>query len=109
MIAAATGSKRSRGMVLFGKGWPVSGSRTVPAKIPLRSSGVGTRVMRVTPLVMRVPSKSAKKNALSFTMGPPRWAPYWFWSLAGLGSGARSRSSRNSWLKYEFESKRSSR
>ena len=47
---------RLAGMGLFGNGWPVSGSRIVQVKMPARSAVVGTRVMRVTPRVMRVPS-----------------------------------------------------
>ena len=89
-MAAATGSQRSAGTTFPGKGRPVSGSRTAEEKRPRRSSAVGTRVSRTTPRVMRVPSKSAKKNALSLMMGPPRLAPNWFWSLAGLGAPARS-------------------
>jgi hypothetical protein len=55
-MAAAVGSMRAAGMVLSGKGRPVSGSRTAPAKRPCRSAAVGTRVTRVTPRVIRVPS-----------------------------------------------------
>ena len=35
--APTTGSQRSRGIVLFANGRPVSGSRTVPPKMPCRS------------------------------------------------------------------------
>jgi hypothetical protein len=47
-------------------------------KVPARWSAVGTTVSRMTPRVIRVPSKSPKKNALSLTIGPPRLPPYWF-------------------------------
>jgi hypothetical protein len=56
-MAADVGSMRLAGIVLFGKGWPVSGSRmVVEPNRPARWSRVGTFVMRVTPRVMRVPS-----------------------------------------------------
>ena len=76
MIAAANGSMRPVGIVLFANGSPVSGSRTADVKMPARSSAVGTRVSRVTPRVIRVPSKSLKKNPRSFTNGPPMLPPY---------------------------------
>ena len=56
MIAAAYGSMRSAGIWLLAKGSPVSGSLTGEVKMPARSSAVGTRVRRVTPRVIRVPS-----------------------------------------------------
>lgn len=56
MIPAAKGSMRDAGIWLFAKLSPVTGSRTADVKMPLRSSAVGTRVRRVTPRVMRVPS-----------------------------------------------------
>ena len=102
MIAAAYGSIRPVGIVLFANGRPVSGSRTDEVKTPARSSAVGTRVRRVTPRVIRVPSKSPKKNALSFTIGPPRLPPYWFWSLAGFAALARTEKKSfesNDWLR----------
>ena len=69
---------RDEGIVLLGNGSPVSGSLTLEVKIPARSLAVGTWVARMTPRVIRVPSKSPKKKALSLTIGPPRLPPYWF-------------------------------
>ena len=65
-------------MVLFANGSPVTGSLIAEVKMPARWSAVGTTVRRVTPRVIRVPSKSPKKNALSLTIGPPTLPPYWF-------------------------------
>ncbi len=56
MMPAAYESMRSAGMTLPGNGRPVVGSLTADVKMPARSSAVGTRVRRVTPRVMRVPS-----------------------------------------------------
>jgi len=69
MISRATGSIRSAGIVLFRNGRPVSGSRTVPAKMPWRSRAVGTTDGRMTPCVSRVASTSPKKNALRARSG----------------------------------------
>src|SRR5690348_3813761 len=55
-IAAAYGSMRLDGIVLLSNARPVAGSFTADAKTPARSSAVGTRVRRLTPRVMRVPS-----------------------------------------------------
>ena len=86
MSCADTGSNRSDGIVLFGNGCPVSGSRTVVDRMPWRSSAVGTTVWRVTPCVRRVPSASPKKNAFPRTIGPPRLPPKSFWRWSGLGA-----------------------
>jgi hypothetical protein len=75
IICRAVGSMRSAGIVLFANGRPVSGSRTVPVKIPCRSFAVGTVVCRVTPCVRRVASTSPKKNALLLMIGPPMLPP----------------------------------
>ena len=56
MIAAAYGSMRSAGIVLFGERQAGHRIRTAVVKMPARSSAVGTRVRRVTPRVIRVPS-----------------------------------------------------
>ena len=56
----------------------VSAGEAVSAlvKMPLRSSAVGTRVRRMTPRLILVPSKSVKKNARFLTTGPPMLPPY---------------------------------
>ncbi len=56
MMAAEYGSMRDAGIALFANGSPVTGSLIAEVKMPARSSAVGTRVSRVTPRVMRVPS-----------------------------------------------------
>ena len=43
-------------MVLFGKGWPVTGSMIVVEKRPASCSGVGTMENALNPLSIRVPS-----------------------------------------------------
>ena len=55
-VLAAMGSIRLAGITLPGKFSPVTGSLMADVKIPFRSARVGTRVIRVTPLVIRVPS-----------------------------------------------------
>src|SRR5207245_9539424 len=53
------------------------GSLIAKGKIPFFMSSVGARRFRVWPRFWRVPSTLAKKNALSFRIGPPRLAPNW--------------------------------
>jgi hypothetical protein len=48
--------KRDDGMVLLGKGCPVTGSMIVFVKRPASSSGLGTMANPLNPLSTRVPS-----------------------------------------------------
>src|SRR5262245_17178692 len=73
--AALIGLKRFCGIVLFGNGCRVFGSVAALRKIPRRSLSVGTDARRVVPIFARPPSYAAKKNVLSFLMGPPNVAP----------------------------------
>ena len=54
--SCASREKRDGGMVLFGKGWPVSGSMIVVEKRPARFSWLGTVKNELKPRLMRVPS-----------------------------------------------------
>src|SRR5262245_20513798 len=73
--AALIGLNRFVGMVLFGNGCPVVGSVAALRRIPMRSLSVGTEARRVVPIFARPPSYAAKKNVLSFLIGPPNVAP----------------------------------
>src|ERR1043166_8713765 len=63
------------------KGALVAGSVGLVAeavKLPVRSRAVGTRApLRKVLVAWRSPEYEAKKNALSFLIGPPRVAPNW--------------------------------
>src|SRR5574341_565493 len=58
---------------------PVRGSYTVvrPWKFPARTCAVGTLKNAVPRSAVVVPSQEAKKNSLSFLIGPPMVPPYW--------------------------------
>src|SRR5262245_41744220 len=73
--AALIGLNRFVGIVLFGKGCPVVGSVAALRRIPTRSLSVGTDARLVVPIFARPPSYAAKKNVLSFLIGPPNVAP----------------------------------
>src|SRR6266581_4011113 len=63
---------------LLGNGCPLSGSvmRVLP-KFPARSDGGTTNELNNCSVRIRVSSKLAKKNVLSFLMGPPALPPNW--------------------------------
>src|SRR6185436_3293496 len=73
--AALIGWNRFVGIVLFENGCPVAGSVAGLLRIPSRSLSVGTEARRVVPIFERPPSYAAKKNVLSFLIGPPKVAP----------------------------------
>src|SRR4051794_5367417 len=48
-------------------------------KSPVRSAAVGVKTVSLDlPCLIRRPSYETKKNVLSFLIGPPKVAPYWF-------------------------------
>src|SRR5262245_31888704 len=63
---------RLEGIWLFGNCWPFSGSvmRVFP-KLPASSEGLIANELNNASVRIRVSSTLAKKNALSFLMGPP--------------------------------------
>ena len=61
------------------------GSFIAVVNTPFRLSAVGTVVVVGTPKMPLYPSQEKKKKALSFTIGPPSVAPYWFWFHCGPG------------------------
>src|SRR2546427_2946633 len=82
-------------MTLFGNGdreYPAfvcrveAGSKIGAVKIPSFWSLIGTVLVRITPVLNRVPCQSAKKKVLFFWMGPPATKPYWFRRNRGLGT-----------------------
>src|SRR5690349_694217 len=73
--AALIGLNRFVGMALLGNGCPVFGSVAALLRIPSRSLSVGTEARLVVPIFARPPSYAAKKNVLSFLIGPPNVAP----------------------------------
>ena len=75
---SACGLSRAAGITLPANGSFVSGSRMAAnaLKSPSRIAAVGTLGANEYAATPRIPSKSAKKNVLSFWIGPPIVPPY---------------------------------
>ena len=82
---------RFEGMMLFGKGDPLSGSIMgvgVAEKSPIRCAAVNTIAVAPLSLTDRIPSYPNRKNVLSLRIGPETTAPNWFRRRMSFGKGS---------------------